>query len=96
MIVARTLAGILLAASLSGCGTIMSKGMGGDWGNPYSGTACSATAIVAVTFGIPGGFLLAPFMLIDIPLSLVADTVLLPADLVMDERPSASSGCSLH
>jgi uncharacterized protein YceK len=69
---------ILAISLLQGCGTISSKRDGSGWGHPYSGTQCSVQ-LIDLTWGIPGSAFL-PLVVLDIGLSLAADTVLLPVD----------------
>jgi uncharacterized protein YceK len=68
-----------LLAACQGCGTVTTKRDGQGWGHPYSGTVCSAQRIDR-TFGIPNS-LLFPWAVLDIGLSFMADTVVLPVDL---------------
>lgn len=72
-----------LAFMLCGCSTIASKDAEG-FGRPYSGIACDGRYLLANTIKAESvvQLLFVPFILIDLPLSLVADTVVLPIDLV--------------
>jgi len=68
--------------TLSGCATYHSKDTDG-WGHPYGGTRC---AIPHIQAALNAEWFFWPFTVtaavIDIPLSVVADTALLPVDLV--------------
>lgn len=72
---------LLCAAALpiAGCSTVLSKG-NNAWGSPYSGTECAAETIGNL-FESPLFLILLPFAIIDLPLSFVADTLVLPKDL---------------
>jgi uncharacterized protein YceK len=81
----RVLAMILAAQLLTGCSTIISKTAGDDDGKFYSGVYCqieSTGEINAIVheLGWPLGIVVATMILIDLPLSFVADTVYLPID----------------
>ena len=74
-------------------------------GNPYSGTRGNAHILVCFARDVSrdaSGLLFAPLMLlplIDLPLSFVLDTLLLPVDLAVEaERPAqviGEGGCRL-
>ena len=77
-----TLARALLctaALEIAGCSTVLSKGNNG-WGAPYSGTECAAETMGGILES-PLFLILLPFAIIDLPLSFVADTLVLPGDL---------------
>lgn len=63
-----------------------------DWGHPYGGTEKAVKALpCGLAISSMALFLPAPFILADVPASLVVDTVLLPADLLMPvKRPRAT------
>lgn len=65
--------------ALAGCGTYLAKDNSG-WGAPYAGTEC-ALGLPANLVEVPLNLLL-PFAIVDIPVSMIADTLLLPVDLV--------------
>jgi uncharacterized protein YceK len=73
----------VVCLALCGCGTIATKASGEAWGNPYSGTRSS---VCSFTDGLSKGQrpekLFLPVLLIDAPLSFIADTVVLPVDLI--------------
>jgi uncharacterized protein YceK len=72
---------------ISGCGTIATKARPVQaWGCPYSGVEEDARVMLATA---PVGFWL---LVTDLPLSLIADTVVLPADLVMVPK----HGCNIE
>lgn len=66
---------LTLLCLISGCSTFMSKSAG-DWGVPYSGTQCAVELVrdddTIWKF---------PYAFVDVPLSLVTDTLLIPFDL---------------
>lgn len=66
-----------LATSLSGCGTLLSLGLGDC--SPYSGVRADAEMMSEPG---PDGTALAAAGIIDLPFSLVADTVLLPVTAI--------------
>jgi uncharacterized protein YceK len=77
---------------MGGCATSMTKEEGA-WGQAYSGTPCSIKNISDAKWGFNGGtLLLLPLFLVDVPLSVVADTLVLPIDLV-HRAPASSVGC---
>jgi uncharacterized protein YceK len=62
-------------AALQGCGTVSTKFDRDGWGHPYSGVRCVAD-------GFQGGIytVVPPFGFVDLVLSFVADTAVLPID----------------
>jgi len=76
-----TIAICLLA--IQACSSI-SAHWGEEFGHPYSGTQ-SAFSSSPCTLAVSSTalFLPAPFIIVDIPLSAILDTLLLPADLVI-------------
>jgi len=88
----RRLLVLLSAVWLVGCGTAISKTAGNDWGRYYSGVACDWRFVSAWLEDPSRGE--APFVaaaVIDLPLSLVADTVVAPVDFFLDEGKEATS-----
>jgi len=81
---------ILTLVSLAGCGTILSKrpreGKADGWGTPYSGVRCTSELVRVSATTYKPLLLLLPFEVVDIVLSAAVDTVLLPADLIMDRK----------
>jgi uncharacterized protein YceK len=86
----------LFSLLLIGCGTMMSKqdrnrGFGttttaNDWGIPYSGVRSFNYVFIECKWeGLQA--LVLPFYLIDLPISFVADTLLLPIDIVHEVHP---------
>jgi uncharacterized protein YceK len=71
----------ILALELCGCSTFLSKDAEG-FGRAYSGVACDS-GYVANLFKLGWGahLVLLPYIVIDLPLSFVADTIVLPVDL---------------
>ncbi|AHG79496.1 hypothetical protein X875_8780 [Mannheimia varigena USDA-ARS-USMARC-1388] len=67
----------LLATSLSGCGTLLSFGVGDC--SPYSGVRANADLMSEPG---PDGAALTALGIVDMPFSLVADTVLLPVTAI--------------
>jgi uncharacterized protein YceK len=82
-----------MAASLilSACATISSKTdkYHSNVGHPYSGTQCEINIIDLYSSLFPP---LLPFLIIDLPLSLVADTLILPVDLAKFKSMNAECG----
>jgi uncharacterized protein YceK len=70
---------VVTAFFSSGCATYQSKDAG-HWGKFYSGTRCDFEYIGGLSTASPVWWLLLPFPLLDLPLSLVGDTVVLPVD----------------
>ncbi|HGO5814605.1 TPA: YceK/YidQ family lipoprotein [Mannheimia haemolytica] len=68
---------LLLTSSLSGCGTLLSLGVGDC--SPYSGVRANADLMSEPG---PDGPALTALGIVDMPFSLVADTVLLPVTAV--------------
>ena len=89
---------LILIVLLSGCGSILSKLPRGEkadgWGTPYSGVRCSSELIsVSATTYKPLRLAL-PFAVVDLYLSAIVDTVLLPADLII-ERKQYTNYCNI-
>lgn len=86
----RVVTMLLFAALCSGCMTVLTKNAG-ELGLPYSGAGCDAQFLGSI-FGDaatePTLLFLAIPALIDLPLSAVADTVLLPIDLATTPKDS--------
>jgi uncharacterized protein YceK len=92
--------GVLLAmiSLLVGCGTLVNVAGGGE-GTPYGGTkfdaaACSAGLAAGVgpslpdqKFDPPTSLGLGCYALVDLPFSIVADTLTLPITLTRQEQP---------
>jgi uncharacterized protein YceK len=95
VILRSTIVVVALLFAASGCSTIAAKASRKDWGNEYSGTSCDLTLLVYALVFFPIGTLFVPLVLADIPLSLVADTVVLPIDLA-SENPDIEGGCAMH
>ena len=82
---------MLAVLLLAGCGTISSK-IRGDMGVPYSGVACAYNRLNDPPTGsmrqtgtqLPGEELMLGLFAADVPVSLVADTLVLPVDLMME------------
>ncbi len=66
------------------CATSHTKDRG-SWGSPYSGIQCDSEWTVGL-LGAPVLWIFLPFAIIDIPLSLVADTLVLPYDLAVKTK----------
>jgi uncharacterized protein YceK len=72
----------ILAPVLCGCSTFLSKNAEG-FGRAYSGVVCDSGYITSMLKSGWGGHLLfLPVAIVDFPLSFVADTIVLPVDLV--------------
>ena len=87
---ARYVIAAVACLALFGCGTISTKASGKGWGNPYSGTrsnVCDFTDGLSKGQRLDRMFL--PILVVDVPLSFVADTVLLPVEIVL----WSPSGC---
>lgn len=86
------LVGLLLGALLSGCGTIRSK-EDGQLGHVYSGVTRTAEDLEC--YVVVGSFMLfipTIIYLFDFPLSLLADTLILPVDLLTEaQQPRAGA-----
>ena len=94
----------------AGCSTIVTKSYGTlqkeephrqrGLGQPYTGVRCGAFLVPVYMAFPPIGSVIALGVILDLPLSLVADTMILPIDLVAaDTRPwDTDKGCgaSLH
>lgn len=76
---------MFLSLTLCGCGTFASK-LEGGMGRPYEGIEADATTMKC-------GGILTIFGVVDFPLSLVADTLVLPLDLVMEKTKTPQFGC---
>lgn len=72
---------VALSSSIisSGCATVATKSHGG-WGVPYSGLRCDAMLT-------PHEADLHYSLVVDYPLTIVADTLVLPVDLIMRKDP---------
>jgi uncharacterized protein YceK len=77
--------------AIAGCGTYLAKDNSG-WGAPYAGTEC-ALGLPANLVEVPLNLLL-PFAIVDIPVSMIADTLLLPVDL-MKKSSTRFVDCSI-
>lgn len=83
---------LAVVANLAGCATILSKGFGST-GHVYSGTSCDGLFVYGLfsnenkadKYMKKEMYKILPFVVLDIPLSLVADTVYLPIDLIYYE-----------
>jgi uncharacterized protein YceK len=84
----RTFSLVILFIALGGCSSLLIHvNPDNDWGHPYAGTEKAARGLpCGLAMSIMGLFLPVPFMLADVPLSFVVDTLLLPADIVMTPR----------
>ncbi|MCG7499628.1 YceK/YidQ family lipoprotein [Vibrio sp. Of7-15] len=75
---------VALILSMTGCSAIVARTNGGEFGHPFSGTA---QAVLFQPCGLANSaifwFWPYPIFLADIPISLAADIILLPADLIM-------------
>jgi len=93
----RLVAALFLAFSLDGCATLNSKNVDGV-GYPFAGmgdTFGPGGFSCAATWGAPGWIFFIPFLVIDTPLSLVADIVFLPFDFVyLKSEPKKSRTCA--
>lgn len=83
----RALSFVLAVSTLlSGCGTISSKNEGEQWGHPYSGVTETVDGLeCALAFGSFMLFIPTIIYVVDIPLSALADTLVLPVDLMREE-----------
>ncbi len=82
----RTFSFVILFVALGGCSSLIIHA-NDDWGHPYAGTEHAARGLpCGLAVSVMGLFLPVPFMLADVPLSFVVDTLLLPADIVMTPR----------
>lgn len=79
-----TAAAVLL---LSGCMTVVNKQIPRHWGAEYAGTVCDLRYL-GETATDSKTWIFSPLLLIDVPLSLVADTLVLPVDLLSENRNS--------
>jgi uncharacterized protein YceK len=74
-----------LVIFLPGCSSLNAHN--DDWGHPYAGTQLAANGLKphlaqsAIVLFIP-----APFIILDVPFSLVMDTILLPADIFIKPK----------
>jgi len=75
---------LLLILCLTGCGTIFSKSGedGKHWGKVYTGVQCSAQ-MASVSVEKASTLILFPLTLVDMVISAVTDTLILPIDLVV-------------
>ena len=87
---------LLATLIISGCSTFKTNfeypESESQWGNEYSGTVCSAQLSV-MTLALPIYWPIFPFVLVDTGLSLIADTVLLPFELVADNPDYGHPNC---
>lgn len=94
--IVKKLTAFILACSLllSGCSTILSKTQG-DEGHLYSGFVCNIKGMSKI-LEEPVGFsiVLLPIFVIDLPLSLLADTLFLPADFSAKKTKSMNHSAS--
>ncbi|HSW13898.1 MAG TPA: YceK/YidQ family lipoprotein [Solimonas sp.] len=81
------------ALLLSGCMTVVNKQIPRHWGAEYAGTACDLRYL-GETVTDSKAWIFSPLLLIDVPLSLVADTLLLPIDL-LSENHEGQRDCAL-
>jgi len=82
----RLVAALLIATLSGGCTTLMEK-HGKGLGTPFAGTREMDCNFAMALYVFPIGLLALPFIIIDIPLSLTADILLLPFDLASDNKP---------
>lgn len=85
---------LILALVLQGCATVAMKTVNDSngMGHPFAGTRAYADGIGCALVRFPY-FL--PFFVVDFPLSLAADILLLPADLVVEPKGPLNFGhCS--
>lgn len=85
---------LLLCLLVSGCTTVKLKSgfmSYNHWGEEYAGTVCNINYLGYIATENPSFWFVAPFLIIDIPLSLVADTFVLPFDLATENKPNQSS-----
>ncbi|OAM74857.1 hypothetical protein A1343_08130 [Leptospira interrogans serovar Bataviae] len=75
----------MLLVTLLRCSSIQEHGVEtNNWGHPYIGTQISITSfpclveLSSILFYIP-----VPFVILNVPLSFIVDTILLPGDLVI-------------
>lgn len=95
--VQRMVAGVAastLALALSACTTLKYKAWHEDWGEPYVGTVCNFKFLGMAAMIPPLWFTAVPLLIVDLPLSLAADTLVLPADLTA-ERPEEAYSCRI-
>jgi len=87
---------VLFSIALFGCSTIDSKKermwrpfypSPSDWGVPYSGVRDLYHDYIECNWGNSLKPILFPFAIIDLPLSLIADTLVLPYDLIVTANP---------
>ena len=78
---------LLLILCLTGCGTIFSKSGedGKHWGKVYTGVQCS-TQMAGVSLEKGSTLILFPLTLIDMVVSAVTDTLILPIDLIVTPK----------
>ena len=84
----------IIALTLSGCGTAITKA-GGDIGNSYSGTEFDKNWIKCLSHGMtnPNNDIIAKLMVLvfmayplaDLPFSFAADTIFFPVDKINDK-----------
>ena len=96
---------ICIVIGMTSCSTIVSKSLpNSEFGRIYSGVTygeqamgCNSiiTMFLAPPFSIP--FVFIPFSIgvVDIGLSALADTILLPIDLMVEPPKSDSKGCRI-
>jgi len=84
---------IFMAALTSGCSTTLSK-MNYGMGHPYGGARELPEHFKCAMSWYGISFITIPMIIIDTPLSLALDTLLLPADLVLlKSQPMGSTRC---
>ena len=77
---------LLLILCLTGCGTVFSKAGddGRHWGQVYTGVQCSTQMVsISAGSGTVMTLILLPFTLVDVVISAVTDTLILPIDLAV-------------
>lgn len=81
------LAAVAACGLLAGCATWQVRVEGHVWQPIYPATCVDAgvVALYWTEFGWPAGLMITPLALLDLPFSLVSDTVCLPYDLVVWE-----------
>jgi len=88
----RLVAAVLVASLSGGCTTLNVKYVEGV-GYPFAGIREMPCNFAISLYLAPIGLLAWPFMLIDIPLSLIADVLFLPFDLAANREPERDRSC---
>ena len=89
----RTLAPLLIVTNLTGCAALIARHDENRWGTPYAGVKLYAGNRCAHDFIRAFWPVMVPLAMIDLPLTLITDTVLLPVDLAVTNQAPERQFC---